>query len=184
MLVHTVKSFWCSQQQGKNDRGRRVSLDSLISWHLVVIRSFFSKWKCNSGSSFCFLNLSPLYTHSRFTQSEIHHWPQPDGCICSPHRWSSSLCRGCSAPQSFKSHLGFSGPWNSFLRAPWSIDPAIQSTGQSCLNELFTDHHRKQSEMADGPQLGPDGDGAAQMGRHWCIKERQRLWTVRLSMWL
>lgn len=90
-----------------------------------------------------FQNRSLLYIHSRCARIEIHHQPQPDWCIC-----SSSLCRGCSAPQSFKSHLGFSGRWNSFLRAQWSIDPAIQSTGQSCLNELFTNHHRKLGEMA------------------------------------
>lgn len=90
-----------------------------------------------------FQNRSLLYVHIRCTQIEIHHQPQPDWCIC-----SSSLCRGCSAPQSFKSHLGFSGRWDFFLRAQWSIDPAIQSTGQSCLNELFINHQRKLGEMA------------------------------------
>lgn len=41
----------------KNKQG--VSPDSLISWHSVIICSFFSKLKRSNGSSFCFLKTFP-----------------------------------------------------------------------------------------------------------------------------
>lgn len=94
--------------------------------HLVVICSFFGKLKRSSGSSFYFFsNLSLLYTHGRFTQGEIRHWPQADWCICSPHRWSSSLCQG-APPLNHLSHT-----WVSVVVGIPFYEPDDQSILQS-----------------------------------------------------